>query len=157
MERYHSFLLCLVNSWAQVRSQCFVAKAVLAPLMQWPPPGAPGPHMLGTTFHFLLVPILTSCKATNYLISKMYIFCVCGTGVWTQGLHLKPLHQPFFVKAFFEIGSCKLFAQAGFNPWSSWSLPPEKLWLQAWATHSQFKMCNVLFSNLSLLMAFPYL
>jgi hypothetical protein len=26
---------------------------------------------------------------------------------------------------FFEIGSCKLFAQADFEPWSSCSLPPE--------------------------------
>jgi hypothetical protein len=21
----------------------------------------------------------------------------CGTGVWTQGLYLEPLHQPFFL------------------------------------------------------------
>jgi hypothetical protein len=27
--------------------------------------------------------------------------CVYGTGAWTQGLHLKPLHQHFFVKGFF--------------------------------------------------------
>jgi hypothetical protein len=26
---------------------------------------------------------------------------------------------------FFEIGSCELFAWAGFKPWSAWSLPPE--------------------------------
>jgi hypothetical protein len=26
---------------------------------------------------------------------------------------------------FFEIGSHELFAQAGFEPWASWSLPPE--------------------------------
>jgi hypothetical protein len=25
---------------------------------------------------------------------------VGGTGVWTQGLHLEPLHQPFFVIVF---------------------------------------------------------
>jgi hypothetical protein len=24
----------------------------------------------------------------------------CGTGVWTPGLDLEPLHQPFFVMAF---------------------------------------------------------
>jgi hypothetical protein len=33
----------------------------------------------------------------------------CGTGAETQGLHLEPLHQPFFVKGFFNIGSRKLF------------------------------------------------
>jgi hypothetical protein len=40
---------------------------------------------------------------------------VGGAGVCTQGLHLKPLHQPFFVKGFLQIGSHKLFAQAGFE------------------------------------------
>jgi hypothetical protein len=31
--------------------------------------------------------------------------------------HLEPLHQPFFCDGFlfFEIGSCELFAQAGFE------------------------------------------
>jgi hypothetical protein len=29
------------------------------------------------------------------------------------------------VMGFFEIGSGKLFAQVGFEPRSSWSLPPE--------------------------------
>jgi hypothetical protein len=33
--------------------------------------------------------------------------------------------SPFCDFFFFEIGSHKLFAQAGFKPWSSWSLPPE--------------------------------
>jgi hypothetical protein len=27
-------------------------------------------------------------------------FFFCSTGAWTQGLHLEPLHQPFYVKAF---------------------------------------------------------
>jgi hypothetical protein len=45
-----------------------------------------------------------------------------GNGVWTQGLHFEPLHQPFFVKGFFEIGSRELFAWASFELWSSWSL-----------------------------------
>jgi hypothetical protein len=26
--------------------------------------------------------------------------------VWTQGLHLEPLHQPSFCEGFFKIGSC---------------------------------------------------
>jgi hypothetical protein len=29
---------------------------------------------------------------------------------------LKPLHQPFFVKGFFKMGSHKLFARVGFQP-----------------------------------------
>jgi hypothetical protein len=41
--------------------------------------------------------------------------------------------NPIFVK-FFEIGSHKLLAWAGFEPLSFWSLPLEKLGLQAWAT-----------------------
>jgi hypothetical protein len=28
-----------------------------------------------------------------------------------SGLHLEPLHQPFYVKDFFKMGSGKLFAQ----------------------------------------------
>jgi hypothetical protein len=47
------------------------------------------------------------------------VFSFCGTGVWTHGVHIEPLHQPFFVMGFFEIGSLKLFAQAGFEPGSS--------------------------------------
>jgi hypothetical protein len=36
-----------------------------------------------------------------------------------------PLHlEPFFVMDFFEIGSQELFAWAGFELRSSWSLPP---------------------------------
>jgi hypothetical protein len=41
---------------------------------------------------------------------------------------------PFLWCVFFEVGSHKLFAYAGFEPWSSWSLPPEWLGLQVWAT-----------------------
>jgi hypothetical protein len=38
---------------------------------------------------------------------------------------LKPVRQPFFVLGIFEIRSLKLFAQAGFEQRSSWSLLPE--------------------------------
>jgi hypothetical protein len=38
-----------------------------------------------------------------------------GTRAWTQGLHLEPLHQLFFVMGFFKIGAHELFAQAGFE------------------------------------------
>jgi hypothetical protein len=27
-------------------------------------------------------------------------FFFCGTGAWTQGLHLEPLHQPYFCEGF---------------------------------------------------------
>jgi hypothetical protein len=38
-----------------------------------------------------------------------YFVPVCNfffsTGAWTQGLHLEPLHQPFFVIVFFQLGN----------------------------------------------------
>jgi hypothetical protein len=37
-------------------------------------------------------------------------------GLNSGSTHLGPLHQPFFCEGFFEIGSHKLFAQAGFKP-----------------------------------------
>jgi hypothetical protein len=42
-----------------------------------------------------------------------------------------------FVLGFFKIESCKLFSWAGLALWSSWSLPPEQLGLQVWATSGQ--------------------
>jgi hypothetical protein len=79
---------------------------------------------------------------TMFALCTMFAACVlffffCGTGAWTQGLLLEPLHQPFFVMGIFKTGSCKLFAQAGFELWSSWSLPPEQLGLQVWATSTK--------------------
>jgi hypothetical protein len=60
------------------------------------------------------------CHITMLSLSFFLLF-VCGTGAWNRGLHLEPLHQPFFVIFFFfEIGSHKLFAWAGFEPSSSW-------------------------------------
>jgi hypothetical protein len=54
------------------------------------------------------------------------LFCFVDWGLnWTEGLHLEPLHQPFFMMGFFEIGSCVQFALAGLELPSSWSLPPE--------------------------------
>jgi hypothetical protein len=43
----------------------------------------------------------------------------CSTRAWTHGLHLEPLHQPFFV-IFFKIGSFELLVQADFELRSSW-------------------------------------
>jgi hypothetical protein len=45
-------------------------------------------------------------------------------------LLLEPLCQAFFVINFFKTESLELFAQAGFKPKSSLSLPPEQLELQ---------------------------
>jgi hypothetical protein len=42
---------------------------------------------------------------------KNIIIFSCGTGSCTQGLHLEPFHQPFFVMSVFKIGSRELFAQ----------------------------------------------
>jgi hypothetical protein len=37
---------------------------------------------------------------------QLYLFTFfCGIGVWTQDLHLEPLHQPFFVLGIFKTGS----------------------------------------------------
>jgi hypothetical protein len=48
--------------------------------------------------------------------------------------HLSYSTSPFLWWIFFKIGSHELFMWAGFKPWSSWSLPPESLGIQAWAT-----------------------
>jgi hypothetical protein len=51
------------------------------------------------------------------------LFCfVCGSGSWTQDLHLEPLQQPYLCAGIFEMGLHELFALAGSEPWSSWSL-----------------------------------
>jgi hypothetical protein len=50
------------------------------------------------------------------LKKNIYIYIVVlGFELRATLSHLKSLHQPFFVKDFFTIGSCKLFAQAGFE------------------------------------------
>jgi hypothetical protein len=56
------------------------------------------------------------CHNANHFLS---FFLFYGMGVLTQDLHPEPIHQPFFVMGVFEIGSCKLFAWAGFKPQSS--------------------------------------
>jgi hypothetical protein len=54
---------------------------------------------------------------------SFFFFVVLGLN---SGLSPQLSHSasPIFVKGFFEIGFLELFAQAGFKPWSSWSLPP---------------------------------
>jgi hypothetical protein len=44
---------------------------------------------------------------------------------YTLSLHFEPLHQPFFlICIFLRKGLMNYFLQAGFELWSSWSLPP---------------------------------
>jgi hypothetical protein len=76
---------------------------------------------LGSCPHFSLLP-LTSIDLIDWLIDQLVD---CSTGAWTQGLHREPLYQPFFVKGFLKIGFLELFAWAGFELWSSWSLSLE--------------------------------
>jgi hypothetical protein len=56
----------------------------------------------------------------GHLNSLKYLFIYwvidCHTGAWTQSLHLKPSHQPYFYEGFFKIGFCELFARSGFEP-----------------------------------------
>jgi hypothetical protein len=55
----------------------------------------------------------------------LFIFVVLGLELRTYTLsHSTSTPAPLFM-GFFEIGSCKLFAWAGFEPQSSCSLPPQ--------------------------------
>jgi hypothetical protein len=74
----------------------------------------------------------------SYSVNGFFTVFVC-LFLWYWGLNsgsslwATPEAQ-FFVMGILEIGSHELFAQAGLKPWSSWSLPPEKWGLHAWAT-----------------------
>jgi hypothetical protein len=45
-----------------------------------------------------------------------FFFFFRGTGALTQGLHLEPIHQPYFCEGFFEIGSHGAICPTGFEP-----------------------------------------
>jgi hypothetical protein len=71
---------------------------------------------------------LLSTTLGNSRIQFYHILCECVC-VWYWGLNSGPspwatelLHQPYFCEGFFEIVSCKLFALAGFQLRSCWSL-----------------------------------
>jgi hypothetical protein len=66
---------------------------------------------------------LPKCIAVSVVnpLSVPNLIFFSGTGVWTQCLHLEPLHHPLFVTDFFWDRACKLFAWAVFEPQSSWS------------------------------------
>jgi hypothetical protein len=45
----------------------------------------------------------SACFSLKSLLKGGPLFvCVCGTGAWTQGLHLESLHQFFFVMGYFS-------------------------------------------------------
>jgi hypothetical protein len=52
-------------------------------------------------------------------------FFFFGTGVWTQDLHLEPLHQPFFVMGFFKTGLVNYLPWLASNCDTPDLLPPE--------------------------------
>jgi hypothetical protein len=57
-----------------------------------------------------------------YIYINDFFFSVLGFELTAYTLSHST--SPFFAKGFFKIGSRKLFAQAGFELWSSWSLLP---------------------------------
>jgi hypothetical protein len=91
-------------------------------------------------------------------VSCLYLFYFFGeTGFWIQGFTLAK--QVFFCLShavssfcfgYFGDGSCELFAQAGLEPWPSWSQLPKYLGIQtrttkAWPTCMflrQILLCN---------------
>jgi hypothetical protein len=44
-------------------------------------------------------PVMSFQRIVHLYYYQFFFFC--STGAWTQGLHLEPLHQPFFVIFFF--------------------------------------------------------
>jgi hypothetical protein len=61
-----------------------------------------------------LVKIFFVFKVTQILVTTLHIdsnFFVCGTGAWTQGLHLEPVYQSFLVKGFFGDRVLQTFCQ----------------------------------------------
>jgi hypothetical protein len=62
---------------------------------------------VGFVFHFHIYLISLQSKIPGQE-KLQFFFCFCGffffcsTRPWTQGLHLEPLHQPYFVMGFFR-------------------------------------------------------
>jgi hypothetical protein len=94
------------------------------------------PEVLWNSRHWLQNILCEFCGGECLVLplTFFFFFFFWGTGARTSGLHLEPLHQPYFCEGFFKIGSHELFAWAGFEPWSSWSLSSESLGSQVWAT-----------------------
>jgi hypothetical protein len=103
-DRCHAFLLLLVNSWAQERIRCFQQKQFKLLL-----------HERGPQHH------IPSQQTVVPFTLPVFVCLYCCAGAWTRGLQPLPTLFFFFfwVMGFFEIGSLKLFAGAGFEPQSS--------------------------------------
>jgi hypothetical protein len=63
----------------------------------------------------MLIVLLGGSWRVFLCIPDWSIFFFCGTGAWTQGLHLEWLHQPYFSEEFFET-------------WSRGTICPDWLW-----------------------------
>jgi hypothetical protein len=66
---------------------------------------------------------------------------------WYWGLNSGPTHWAtppalFLVMGFLREGLTNYLPGAGFEPWSSWSLPPEWLGLQVWVTGAWQKVVS---------------
>jgi hypothetical protein len=65
----------------------------------------------------LSLALVTGYRSNVGFIHSSSLFFFFALRFWgLKGLHLEPLHQPYFCEEFFEIGSRELFAQAGFKP-----------------------------------------
>jgi hypothetical protein len=102
-----------------------------------------GSRLLRLVFEEYVFSLATSCHTLSMLWGKILLLCVCVcVCVWYWGLNSGPLpwatpSAQFFVVGFFEIGSHELFAWAGLQLWSSWSLWSWVARLQVWATGAQ--------------------
>jgi hypothetical protein len=76
------------------------------------PPNTTSIWIWGLSFFFFLVLEFELRAYTSSHSTSPFCACVC-------------VYMCVCVVVFFNIGSHKLFSWAGFEPWSSWSLPPE--------------------------------
>jgi hypothetical protein len=115
------WFLILYDKWSRNCSSCITTGETEAP------EGSRSyPEFLNVFSSALTYLTTTTYKhVPNRVINFVLFFGGGGPGAWTQGLHFEPLHQPYFCEGFFNIGSRELFVWAGFQPRSSWSLPPE--------------------------------
>jgi hypothetical protein len=96
----------------------------------WPPSFLQWKHGIVRQRSIVLQVGITSSRA-------LFVFFFQG---WDLNSGPTPWASPpalFLWWVFFEIGSHELFAQAGFELRSSWSLLPQQLRLQAWVTCAQ--------------------
>jgi hypothetical protein len=91
--------------------------------------------------------------ASVFYFSNFLLFWGGGTGVWTQGSHLQTRHSTAWATSpahlapvILEMGVFRTICSGWLEPRSSWSLPPEQLGIQAWATnaHSSIFLFTVL-------------